>query len=630
MCGIAGVVVHGGEAAPPTEALALEMARCQYHRGPDRQTAYVAPSGLCALGHARLRIIDLETGDQPMTNEDGSVWVVFNGEIYNFQELRRELEKAGHAFRSRSDTEVIVHGYEEWGDGVAERLDGMFAFGLWDERRGRLLLVRDRAGKKPLFIYEDDQRLLFASEMKAILSAPGVDNALDPRAIPLFLAYGYVPAGATFYRRIRKLPPAHCAVFESGRSTTERRYWSLDFTPRRTTRAEALERVRELTHSAVARRLVADVPLGAFLSGGVDSSIVVGLMAEAMGEPVRTFSIGFADDQNYDETSYARLVAERFETEHTEFRVEAQSVELLEDLLDAYDEPFGDSSGIPTSIVSRLTREHVTVALTGDGGDEVFAGYPRFLGAAIAEAIPAWAVQMGDAVGRRLPHNSDFRSFSRRFARFFSAASLPPEERTLRWIGFLADRLDSLLRPELSGLLAREELTDSFRRPLAANRHLPPLARSLALNFETYLPEDLLVKADRCSMLASLELRSPFLDTALMSFAASVPDRIRVSRGRLKWLLKEAFEDLLPPEIVRRRKMGFGIPLPTWFRNQWRPLLEARVLSSDAELWRWLRPEPVQAMAKAHLEGTADFGHQLFALLTLESWLARNRYSVRA
>ncbi|MFV2008068.1 MAG: asparagine synthetase B, partial [Longimicrobiales bacterium] len=336
-------------------------------------------------------------------------------------------------------------------------------------------------------------------------------------------------------------------------------------------------------------------------------------------------SIGFEDDPNYDETHFARMASERFGTDHTEFKVPAQSVDLVGRLVEYYDEPFGDSSAIPTYIVSQLTREHVTVSLTGDGGDEMFAGYARFRGAQIAEGMPGWMVGVGNTIGQRLSHNPDFRSFSRRFSRFFAAASMSTEERTLRWIGFFADRLAEMLRPEVGELLNRDEVSRSFREPLEGREALSPLARALAINFETYLPEDLLVKSDRCSMANGLELRSPFLDTALMEFAAALPDRHKIRGRHMKAVLKTAFRDLLPDEIHSRPKMGFGIPLPTWFRQQWRPLLEERVLADDARIWEWIRPEPVRAMAREHLEGRADFGHQLWALLTLEEWLRRRR-----
>ena len=621
MCGISGLVALGEGDRRVSEATALRMATRLSHRGPDGVRAF--HDGRCALGHSRLEVIDLETGDQPMSNEDGSLHVVFNGEIYNFQELRRELAAAGHQFRTRSDTEVIVHGYREWGDAVVERLDGMFAFALWDGPRQRLLLARDRAGKKPLFVYRDGHVLVFASEIKAIFEVEGLDTALRPEAFPLYLAYGYVPAPATFYKCVNKLPPATTMVIEREGEPREASYWKLDFTPRPIGRTEAEGRVRELMRDAVRRRLVADVPLGAFLSGGVDSTIVVGLMAEMMDEPVRTFSIGFEDDPYYDETYYARMAAEGFGTNHTEFKVPAQAVDLVGRLVEHYDEPFGDSSAIPTYIVSQLTREHVTVSLTGDGGDEMFAGYARFRGAQIAEGMPGWMVTAGNAIGRRLPYNPNFRGFSRRVTRFFGAASMSTEERTLRWIGFFADRLDEMLRPELSELLTREDISRSFREPLEGREALSPLARALAINFETYLPEDLLVKSDRCSMAHGLELRSPFLDTALMECAAALPDGHKIRGRHMKSVLKSAFRDLLPDAIRSRPKMGFGIPLPTWFRNQWRPLLEERVLANDARIWEWINPEPVRAMAREHLEGRADFGHQLWALLTLEEWLRR-------
>nr|MBI4539294.1 asparagine synthase (glutamine-hydrolyzing) [Gemmatimonadota bacterium] len=620
MCGIAGVVSLGAE--PASEAAALAMAERIRHRGPDRRSSYLAPSGRCAFGHARLSIIDLETGDQPMGNEDGTVQVIFNGEIYNFQELRRELEGLGHRFRTRSDTEAIVHGYEAWGEGLAERLDGMFAFAVWDERRRRLLVARDRAGKKPLYVARDERKLVFGSEIKAVLAHPGMDDELDPRAIPLYLVYGYVPTPGTFYRSVRSLPPACCLAVEANGSVRQWSYWELDFRARRIGKGEAAERLRELVRTAVARRLIADVPLGAFLSGGIDSTLVVGLMSELADEPVRTFSIGYADDPHYDETGYARLAADRFGARHTEFIVGPQSIDLVDRLVAAYDEPFGDSSAIPTYLVSELTRRHVTVALNGDGGDEMFAGYLRFYGAIIAERMPRWLVRLGDVVGRRLPYDPDFRSSSRRFSRFFRAAALSMEDRMLRWIGFFADQVESLLKPEARAACTADELTASFREPLARAAALSPLARALFLNFRTYLPDDLLVKADRCSMAHGLELRSPLLDTAVMEFAASLPDRLRLRNGRTKFLLRYAFRELFPERIRRRGKMGFGIPLPTWFRREWRRLVEERLLSGDAKIYRWLEREPVRRIANAHFAAEADYGHQLWALLTLETWLA--------
>jgi asparagine synthase (glutamine-hydrolysing) len=623
LCGIAGLLAFAEEGRA-THDLALKMAQAIAHRGPDAQTAWVSPSRRCALGHARLRVIDLVTGEQPMQNEDGRVQVVFNGEIYNYRLLRTELEGLGHRFRSRSDTEVIAHGFEEWGEDVAGRLDGMFAFGIWDEKTGRLTLGRDRAGKKPLYWYSGQGTFAFASEIKSLLALPFVPDAVDSGGISLYLAYGYCPGPATVYRAVHKFLPGHVATLKADGTLDSRKYWSLDFRPQQISEAEAVVGVRQRVTASVERRLESDVPLGAFLSGGLDSSVVVGLMQRMMTEPVRTFSIGFEDEPLFDETGYAREVAEHFGTEHTEFLVGAQSIDLIDTLVEAYDEPFGDSSAIPTYIVSRLTREHVTVALTGDGGDELFAGYLRFFGAQLAEAIPTPLARLGDTVGKAWPHNDNFRSFSRRVQRFFAAAAELPEERTLRWIGFFGDRLDEVLSEQVPRL-PRSDVTQSFRDAFerAGGRGSTALSRALAVNFDTYLPEDLLVKADRCSMAHGLELRAPLLDTDVMEYVACLPDRLKIRRRSFKWVLKEAFRDLVPLSIIERPKQGFGIPLPQWLRGPWRPLLEERILQTGAPIGEWVRPEPVQEMARAHLEGRADFGHQLWALLTLDAWARR-------
>ncbi|MFC1791769.1 asparagine synthase (glutamine-hydrolyzing) [Gemmatimonadota bacterium] len=459
MCGIAGVLfVHPRKPTSSQEGRrgalgdwAVRMASTLSHRGPDGSATWVSPDGRCGLAHTRLKVIDLDTGDQPMGNEDGSVQVVFNGEIYNFRELRTELEGAGHRFRTRSDTEVIVHGWEEWGEELPDRLDGMFALAAWDGARSQLFLARDRAGKKPLFLYEDDDRIAFASEMKALLALPGVDETLDPRAIPLYLAFGYIPTPGTFHQRIRKLPPATSLLLRPDGGRRQRTYWSLDWTPKEVGPEAASSGLRELMTRAVEKRLTSDVPLGAFLSGGIDSTVVVGLMSRLMSEPVRTFSIGMADDPTYDETHFARMAAKRFNTQHTSFTMEAQEVSLLDELLDAYDEPFGDSSALPTHIVSRLTRGEVTVALTGDGGDEMFGGYPRFAGMMVADRMPGWMVGLGNALGRRLPYHPNFRSPGRRFstARVMSSRGCPSGRRTHSPVGGVLRRPPGL--PSESG-----------------------------------------------------------------------------------------------------------------------------------------------------------------------------------
>jgi asparagine synthase (glutamine-hydrolysing) len=628
VCGIAGLV-RLADGPEPTKEHARAMADRLRHRGPDERTTWVSPTGRCALGHARLRVIDLETGGQPMPNETGSVQAVFNGEIYNFKELRAELEAFGHHFRSKSDTEVLVHGYEAWGDALPEHLDGMFAFALWDEPRKRLLMARDRPGKKPLFYARAAGVFAFASEIKALLAVPEIRAvaSVDDAAFPFYLAYGYVPPPRTFYKGVVRVAPATACVLESDGELRDWRYWRLDFTPRPISYAAAKERVRETAREAVRKRLVADVPLGAFLSGGIDSTVVVGLMSELTAEPVHTFSLGFADDPTFDETRYARLAAERFGTKHTEFVVEADALELVDALVDGYDEPFGDSSAIPTHVVSGLTRRHVTVALTGDGGDELFAGYLRLPALAWGERLPRWLGAAAGAVASAIPHTSDFRSLPRRAARFLSAAALPAEERMLRWIGYLPDQVETLLRPGVGHSVSRDALLAHFRAPLARALHLPALSRALALNYETYLPEDLLVKADRCSMAHGLELRSPLLDTALTELAASLPAHHLVQGRTLKRVFREAFADLLPDPILRRGKMGFGVPLALWFRTRWRPVFEARVLDPAAPIWGWLVREPVLDLWRDHQDGRADHGHALWALLTLSVWLERTGVS---
>ncbi len=637
MCGITGVAAFRGGVVPWDSEVILAAACTLRHRGPDDEGVWRDPEGRAVLAHTRLRVIDLDTGSQPMGSEDGRLQITFNGEIYNFRSLRAELEGMGYRFRTRSDTEVILHGYAAWGDQVVERLDGMFAFGLWDAGAGRLLLARDRVGKKPLFLHVADGVVAFASEMKALLALPGVRPEIDPGAFPLYLAWGYVPAPRTLYRGIEKLPPATLRSWEPDGSARERRYWRADFSPRfRGSREEARTQVRTLVEAAVERRLVADVPLGAFLSGGVDSTIVVGLMARAMTERVRTFSIGFADDPTYDETRWAREAAHRFGTEHTEFRVGADSVELIEELVALYDEPFGDSSALPTWTVSRLTREHVTVALTGDGGDELFAGYARFNGMRLAAATPRWGVALARGMGSLLPHHDNFRHPTRRFTRFAEAASLPPEDRWLRWVGYFPDDPWALLRPEVRERAAtslgggRGGYENPILRSLVevttgAGAGLTPLGYALALNFYTYLPEDLLVKADRNSMAHGLELRSPFLDTTLVDFVAGLPDHLRTPRWRPKGILKEAFSDLLPPGISRRGKMGFGVPLPLWFRTRWRGYLEDTLLTPEAATGEWLDGDQVRKVVEEHWSGRRDRSQELWALLTLELWLRRSR-----
>jgi asparagine synthase (glutamine-hydrolysing) len=619
MCGICGLFCRGG--VPEGERLTA-MIRTLAHRGPDGEGSHI--EGPAALGHRRLSIIDLsEAAREPMSNEDGTLWLIFNGEIYNFRELRRDLE-ARHRFRSQGDGEVILHLYEERGDEVVRAIDGMFAFALWDAKRQRLLLARDRVGKKPLYYHDGPNLFAFASEVKALLAHPDVPRTRDPAALPLYLTYGYVPTPGTFYKGIRALPPAHFLVVTEKGGEGPTPYWNVRFQDGCVgDDREAEERFRSLLQEAVARRLVADVPLGAFLSGGLDSASVVAFMARAAGGRVRTFTIGFKGGKEYDETPHARVVAQAFATEHTEFVVEPKALELIDRLVWHHDGPFGDSSAVPTYLLSELTRTKVTVALNGDGGDEVFAGYLRLYGGAVSERLPRSLFGGLAAVVGLLPEPADRRHPLRLAKRFAEAGRLPLLERYLRWNAYFPTDFAQLVRPELQPFCGPELLLASFRAGLDGDGST--LARLLHLNFKTYLLDDLLVKMDRMSMAHGLEARSPFLDTALVEFGAALPDRLRMRWGRGKLLLRRAMKDILPPSILARGKMGFGAPLGAWFRHDLNGLVEERLLDPTSPLYEYLQPEPVTGLVRRHMTAAADLSPQIWALLTLESWLRQER-----
>jgi asparagine synthase (glutamine-hydrolysing) len=624
MCGICGELTFEAGAAVRRETLVAMRDRLM-HRGPDDEGLFLGDGGRVGLGFRRLRIIDLTAvANQPMSNEDGSVWVAFNGEIYNFRDLRAQLVARGHQFRSQSDTETIVHLYEERGPRFVDDLDGMFAIALWDGRARRLVLARDRAGKKPLFYFQDRRRCVFGSEIKALFAHPDVPIEIDETQVPLYFLHGYAPHPASLYRGVRQVDPATAMVIESDGRTESRRYWQLRFAgagnPLNVDRRTARDQVRQLVTAAVARRLVSDVPLGAFLSGGIDSTIVVGVMSQLTAAPVKTFTIGFDDAPAFDETGPARTLADAFHTEHTEFRVAPSAVQLIDRLIWHHDGPFGDSSAIPTFLVSELTRQHVTVVLTGDGGDELFAGYLRFRAALAADRLPGVTRPLLDAalaILPRAPHERHLLARARRFARFMH---LPLIERLVRW--------NSIFQDDLASLLQTSPAVDPIahlKRALDESRTASPLSQLLAVNYASYLPDDLLVKTDRCTMANSIEARCPLLDTALTEYAAALPDSFKLDGRRGKAILREAFADLIPPDINRRPKTGFGVPLDAWFRGELRDYVRDVLLTSSAESRVYLRLEPVRALVDEHQSGRANLGHRLWALVCFERWLQQVR-----
>ena len=559
-----------------------------------------------------------------MPNEDGSIQVVFNGEIYNFRELREDLESRGHAFRSRSDTETIVHAYEEFGNDFVSRLDGMFAFALWDNNRRRLMLARDRSGKKPLFYATTKGRFTFGSEIKAILACPWIEPAVAKDRLSMFFSLGYVPAPDTLYNQISQVRPGNYIVFDGSTSeANQARYWDLPTAAgidKTVGTQEAVAKVKELVREAVRKRLVSDVPLGALLSGGVDSTIIVGVMSELMNDPVRTFSLGFSDDRSYDETRYADIAARRFGTLHTTFRVRPNATSLLQTLLWHHDQPYADSSAIPTFIVSRLARDHVTVALNGDGGDEVFAGYNRFLAAVISERMPGWANRTGRALTSLLPHQDGYFNLRRRAEKLFLNSNGSTFERFIDWHRIMqVSEVLALLKPEFS---PKTDVTEQYFTEVFNNAGpTPMLSKLLYAQFHSSLAGDINVKMDRMGMASGLETRSPLLDTRVMEYVAGLSPNLKVRRATTKWVLRAAFRDLLPRELQKRPKHGFSVPLAQWFRGPLREQLGDLVLAPGARSSHYLELAAVRKMADLHKDHEADYSHGLWTILNFELWL---------
>lgn len=621
VCGIAGKVCLR---EPVDSNLLARMCEVVEHRGPDARGTFL-DNGV-GIGVQRLAIIDLETGDQPIFNEDGTVVVVLNGEIYNYRELREELSAAGHRLSTRSDTEVIVHLYEDLGDDCVDRLRGMFAFALWDRTRRRLLLARDRVGKKPLFYAVRDSTLWFASEAKSILQDPEIPRDVDLDAIDSYLQYQYVPHPKSAFSALRKLPPAHVLTWQGGRAEF-RRYWKLSYSPdeQYPSEAEMHESIREELLEATRLRLRSDVPLGAFLSGGIDSSGVVAAMARLSSGAVQTFSIGF-DVEEFDETSYAREVAERFGTDHHEFRVEPRAMEILPKLVWHYGEPFADQSAIPSFYLAELTRRHVTVALNGDGGDEDFAGYPRYTANALADRLSWVPRPLSGAMSRamdRIGPGPGERSLRARLRKLSHAVSLEPPERYATWIAYFTEsERAGLYTPELRGALGQNLTSPSvIRDPYLESDASDLVDKLLDVDVNSFLPGGLLVKMDIATMAHSLEVRSPLLDHRFMEMAARLPASAKLDGTTTKRVFKDALRAWIPDRILDRKKMGFGVPIADWFRGALRDL-PGEILLDPATLARgFFREERVRDMIERHLAGTEDTSNKIWALLQLELWM---------
>jgi asparagine synthase (glutamine-hydrolysing) len=620
MCGIVGQA--RADFAPVDAAVLERMCSALEHRGPDSRGLH-RDEGV-GLGIQRLRVIDLATGDQPIYNEDRSVAVVLNGEIYNYRELRRHLEQRGHRLSTQGDTEVIAHLYEDEGAACVRRLHGMFAFALWDARRRRLVLARDRVGKKPLFYSEGAGVLSFASELAALMQDPEISREVDHQALDCYLTYLCVPAPMSAFRAVRKLPPATMLVYQDGRLTTER-YWRLDYGRKRPVRsaAEVQEELRDHIRAAVRRRMIADVPLGAFLSGGIDSSAVVTAMAEASSRPVKTFSIGF-EQEGYNELPAARLIAERYGTDHHEFVVRPDAISIVPSLVRRYGEPFADSSAIPSYYLAQMTRRHVTVALNGDGGDESFAGYNRYLSNLLARRLEGLPLSLRRALASvvgRLPADQDMASTLNRVHRLVGTMALDPPSRYAEYhSAFLKHEREQLYTAEYRRHIGHSVADDVIRRPWLDATGRSALDVMLEVDVNTYLPNDLLVKMDIATMAHSLEARSPFLDHELMEFAASLPAGLKVRGAAKKALLRDALRGWVPDSILDAPKRGFSVPMAHWLRGELKSYAMEALLDPVARGRGYFREPYVRRLLDDHVAARADNSFRIWTLLIFELW----------
>ena len=623
MCGIAGFIdfwdrKRGDSIA--RGALLKDMCDVIRHRGPD-DDGFLLKDGV-ALGMRRLSIIDLAGGAQPISGEDGSVTIVFNGEIYNFQELRPELEKRGHVFKTHSDTETIVHAYEEYGPACLNHLRGMFALAIWDDKKREAFIARDRVGKKPLYYtVTPGQTLVFGSEIKSILEHPDVKREMNLEALDAFLTLGYIPDPLSIFQNIHKLPPGHFLTFSNGRVHTEQ-YWDFKFEPAESRKPEDyLEELRELLNESVRLRLISDVPLGAFLSGGIDSSTVVALMARQMNQPVKTFSIGFHED-SYNELKYARLTAKKLGTDHHEFFVTPQICDIIDDLIWHFDEPFADPSAIPTFMVSKLARDHVTVALSGDGGDELFAGYTHYVVQQSRRTVSSLPKALREGVMRPLSYHLPHGAWGRNY---LHNISLDPIDRYLDSLSYFTHLgRKALYTPEfMNALPSTDGVAQRFRDYGNRVKTSEPLDRFLYIDGKTYLPGDILTKVDRMSMATSLEVRVPLLDHKLIDFVTKVPASLKLAGTKTKYLLKRVARDLIPAEILDRPKQGFGIPLEQWINRQLRDQIRDILNEPRTRQRGHVNYDYVDLILNEHHKGRRDHSQSLWSLLILELWHRR-------
>jgi asparagine synthase (glutamine-hydrolysing) len=643
MCGICGEIDF--QRGVKTEAI-KRMCDVLAHRGPDdegmvsirdnkilelkrRDKLLLRETGFeIGLGHRRLSIIDLsEAAHQPMCNEDGTIWIVYNGEIYNFQEIREGLSKKGHFFKSRSDTEVILHAYEEWGVECLNRFRGMFAFAIWDSKLKRLFMARDRLGKKPLVYFNKNGRFVFASEIKAILQVPDIEKKVNISALHSYLTYQYVPSPDTMFEGIKKLPPAHYLLYDSSGNIKIERYWKLNFTPNRESSADLSELctlIRKGLEESVKLRLISDVPLGAFLSGGVDSSLIVGIMAEQSRKPVKTFSIGF-EEKEFDELSYARIVSNHFSTEHHEFVVRPNAIEILPKLVWYYNEPFADSSAIPTYYVAHLTKDFVKVVLTGDAGDENFAGYNRYLRSKWVaqftkipekvrrEVIPAFLRSISSLHWKEKTLN--------RLADFMEMLSADQGRNYAEQIKiFNAKEKDDIYTQNFAKQIEGEDPISFLLSKYEEAETEDLLEKLLYVDINSYLPEDLLVKMDIATMANSLEARVPFLDHKFMELVAGIPSHLKLKGTTTKLILKKAFSNFLPDAILKRKKMGFGVPVSRWFRNELKTYIYEILLDSRTLNRGYFKREGIERLLNDHIGLRYDHSSKIWALLFLEIW----------